>query len=99
MYHAESCAFGYNVLYVYVSLVCNLCRTGSAPVHAMRVCSATSVNRRTLHRPTNMFICAEHPVAERCGNRVAVYFDFALGSLIVTSIGVSVSCGKGFYTC
>lgn len=28
-----------------------------------------------------MFVCAEHPVAERCGNRVAVYFDFALGSL------------------
>lgn len=49
-------------------------------------CSATSINRRTLHRPGDVFICAEHPVAERCGNGVAVYFDFCLGTLMVTFV-------------
>lgn len=35
-----------------------------------------------------MFICAEHPVAERCGNSVAVYLDFCLGVLMVTFVCV-----------
>ncbi len=89
----ESQCVWYNVFYVYVSLVSNLSCTSWEPVRAVRFCSATSVNRWTLHRLTNMFVCAEHPVAERCGNRVAVYFDFCFrvpSTFMVTFVCVPV---------
>lgn len=45
-----------------------------------------------------MFVCSEHPVAERCGNTVAFCFDSALGSFFtstITFVCVPVSRTKG----
>lgn len=45
-----------------------------------------------------MFVCSEHPVAERCGNTVAFCFDSALGSLftfMIMFVCVPVSRTKG----
>ena len=74
--------------FIYMSLVCNLSCTSWAPAHVMRFCRATSFNRCTLRKPTTVFICAEHPVAEGLENRVAVYFDFCFLLLTVAFVCV-----------